>query len=68
MRGPLPVPARSGPFPQLANLYLSDLPTPSAQYLTGLIGRGILKSRSPWLHEQEGQAQGRPNRSSVPQM
>lgn len=37
---------------------MSDLPTRSAQYLTGLIGRGIQKSRSPWLHEQEGRAQG----------
>lgn len=25
---------------------------------TGLIGRSILASRSPWLHEQEGRAQG----------
>jgi shikimate dehydrogenase len=27
-------------------------------YLTGLIGRTILASRSPWLHEQEASAQG----------
>jgi shikimate dehydrogenase len=26
--------------------------------LTGLIGRDIMESRSPWLHEQEGRAQG----------
>ena len=26
--------------------------------LTGLIGSGILASRSPWLHEQEAEAQG----------
>ena len=26
--------------------------------LTGLVGRGILESRSPWLHEQEGDALG----------
>ena len=26
--------------------------------LTGLAGRGILESRSPWLHEQEGHAAG----------
>ena len=25
---------------------------------TGLIGRSILASRSPWLHEQEARAQG----------
>lgn len=28
------------------------------QFLTGLIGSGILASRSPWLHEQEAAAQG----------
>ncbi|MFM5894058.1 MAG: shikimate dehydrogenase [Novosphingobium sp.] len=27
-------------------------------YRTGLIGRSILASRSPWLHEQEAKAQG----------
>ena len=27
------------------------------RYLTGLIGNGILASRSPWLHEQEAAAQ-----------
>jgi len=27
-------------------------------YRTGLIGRSILASRSPWLHEQEARAQG----------
>ncbi|MDE2561602.1 MAG: shikimate dehydrogenase [Sphingomonadales bacterium] len=27
-------------------------------YKCGLIGRSILASRSPWLHEQEGRAQG----------
>lgn len=27
-------------------------------YRSGLIGRAILASRSPWLHEQEGRAQG----------
>jgi len=26
------------------------------RYLTGLVGRGILESRSPWLHEQEADA------------
>ncbi len=30
----------------------------SKPILTGLAGRGILASRSPWLHEQEAQAQG----------
>lgn len=29
-----------------------------AQVLTGLVGRDILASRSPWLHEQEASAQG----------
>lgn len=29
-------------------------------YRTGLIGRSILASRSPWLHEQEGAAHGIP--------
>ncbi len=29
-----------------------------AAYRTGLIGRDILASRSPWLHEQEAAAQG----------
>ncbi len=28
------------------------------KFLTGLIGRDILASRSPWLHEQEADAQG----------
>ena len=28
------------------------------RFLTGLIGSGILASRSPWMHEQEGDAQG----------
>lgn len=37
---------------------LNDQPIRGAQFLTGLIGRGIQKSRSPWLHEQEGEAQG----------
>jgi shikimate dehydrogenase len=31
---------------------------PSQRVLTGLIGRDILASRSPWLHEQEADAQG----------
>jgi shikimate dehydrogenase len=26
--------------------------------LAGLVGRGILESRTPWMHEQEGDAQG----------
>jgi shikimate dehydrogenase len=30
----------------------------SGQVLTGLAGRGILVSRSPWMHEQEAAAQG----------
>ena len=30
----------------------------AGRVLTGLIGRGILQSRTPWLHEQEGDAQG----------
>ena len=30
----------------------------SGRVLTGLAGRGILESRSPWLHEQEGDALG----------
>jgi shikimate dehydrogenase len=29
-----------------------------AKILTGLVGRDILASRSPWLHEQEAMAQG----------
>lgn len=29
-----------------------------ARVLTGLAGRGILESRTPWMHEQEAQAQG----------
>ncbi len=29
-----------------------------SELLTGLVGRGILASRSPWLHEREGAAQG----------
>ena len=32
--------------------------TGQGRVLTGLVGRGILRSRSPWLHEQEGDAQG----------
>jgi shikimate dehydrogenase len=32
--------------------------TPTAQVRAGLVGRGILESRTPWMHEQEGQAQG----------
>lgn len=32
--------------------------TGHGRILTGLVGRGILRSRSPWLHEQEGDAQG----------
>jgi shikimate dehydrogenase len=28
-----------------------------SRFLTGLVGRDILASRSPWLHEQEGDAQ-----------
>ncbi|MGK2909757.1 MAG: shikimate dehydrogenase [Sphingobium sp.] len=32
--------------------------TAQPRYLTGLIGRGIQASRSPWLHEQEADAQG----------
>ena len=28
------------------------------KFMTGLIGRNILSSRSPWLHEQEAKAQG----------
>jgi shikimate dehydrogenase len=31
---------------------------PSQRVLTGLIGRDILASRSPWLHEKEADAQG----------
>lgn len=30
----------------------------TSRFLTGLIGREIRKSRSPWLHEQEADAQG----------
>lgn len=30
----------------------------TGQFLTGLIGNGILASRSPWLHEQEAASQG----------
>lgn len=30
----------------------------SGEFLTGLAGRDILASRSPWLHEQEAAAQG----------
>jgi shikimate dehydrogenase len=41
---------------------LSNVSSPfSAQdtrFLTGLVGRDILASRSPWLHEQEADAQG----------
>ena len=32
--------------------------TGRGRILTGLVGRGIVRSRSPWLHEQEGDAQG----------
>jgi shikimate dehydrogenase len=32
--------------------------TDTAKFKTGLVGRSILASRSPWLHEQEGRAQG----------
>jgi shikimate dehydrogenase len=31
---------------------------PAGKFLTGLIGRDILASRSPWMHEQEADAQG----------
>jgi len=34
---------------------VTDIPTPLR---SGLLGRSILASRSPWLHEQEAQAQG----------
>jgi shikimate dehydrogenase len=41
---------------------LSNSPSPFAgqdtQFQTGLVGRDILASRSPWLHEQEADAQG----------
>lgn len=29
-----------------------------ARVLAGLVGRGILESRTPWMHEREGDAQG----------
>lgn len=35
----------------------SSLVQSTGTFLTGLIGRDILASRSPWLHEQEGKAQ-----------
>jgi len=42
------------------NSLLSDAPSPvgigKGRILTGLAGRGILASRSPWLHESEGDA------------
>jgi shikimate dehydrogenase len=31
---------------------------PSADVMAGLIGRGIMESRTPWMHEREGAAQG----------
>lgn len=31
---------------------------PPRRYMTGLVGRDIQGSRSPWLHEQEADAQG----------
>ncbi len=36
----------------------SPFPVRQASFLTGLVGRDILASRSPWLHEQEADAQG----------
>lgn len=30
----------------------------SGSFLVGLVGRGILQSRTPWMHEQEADAQG----------
>jgi shikimate dehydrogenase len=36
----------------------SSVGTDRGRVLTGLAGRGILESRSPWLHEAEGKAQG----------
>jgi shikimate dehydrogenase len=35
----------------------ASLSTQDARFLTGLVGREILASRSPWLHEQEADAQ-----------
>ena len=37
---------------------MSDQFFHDTQFLTGLIGRGIQRSRSPRLHEEEGRAQG----------
>lgn len=36
----------------------SPFPAQDTKVLTGLIGRDILASRSPWLHEHEADAQG----------
>jgi shikimate dehydrogenase len=36
----------------------SPFHTGGKSFLTGLVGRDILASRSPWLHEQEADAQG----------
>jgi shikimate dehydrogenase len=36
----------------------SPFSTQSRRVLTGLVGRDILASRSPWLHEREADAQG----------
>jgi len=33
-------------------------PQRDRRILVGLVGRGILESRTPWMHEQEGDAQG----------
>lgn len=33
-------------------------PQRDPRILVGLVGRGILESRTPWMHEQEGDAQG----------
>lgn len=37
---------------------LSDTSADKLRVLTGLAGRGITQSRTPWMHEQEGDAQG----------
>ena len=37
---------------------VSDTPADKVRVLTGLAGRGISQSRTPWMHEQEGDAQG----------
>lgn len=37
---------------------MSEAGSVKQRFLTGLIGSGILASRSPWLHEQEADAQG----------